>query len=75
MNRRAEWAWPGRQVLISQYLMFYSFTLRFNQAEARQAGNHVIARLKVHGAKLADISSTMVGLYSGNGLLLKELPG
>lgn len=41
----------------------------------RQAGSHVIAWHKVHGAELADISSTIVGLYSGNGLLLTELPG
>ena len=38
----------------------------------RQAESHVIAWHKVHRAELTDINSTMVGLYSGNGLLLTE---
>lgn len=37
-----------------------------------QAGSHEIAWHKVHGAELTDINSTIVGLYSGNGLLLTE---
>lgn len=38
----------------------------------RQAGAHVIAWHKVRGAELTDSGSTMVGLCSGNGLLLTE---
>lgn len=52
--------------------MFQFCTSTFIQAEVRQAGSHVIAWHKVHRAKLADINSTMVSLYSGNGLLLTE---
>lgn len=37
-----------------------------------QAGSHEIAWHKVHGAEITDINSTIVGLYSGNGLLLTE---
>lgn len=44
----------------------------FILAKVRQAGSHVIAWHKVHRAEVTDISSTMVGLYSGNGLLLTE---
>lgn len=52
--------------------MFSFCTLTFIQAKVRQAGSHVIAGHKVHRAELTDINSTMVGLYSGNGLLLTE---
>lgn len=38
----------------------------------RQVGSHEIAWHKVHRAELTDINSTMVGLCSGNGLLLTE---
>ncbi|PKU45646.1 hypothetical protein llap_4074 [Limosa lapponica baueri] len=41
-------------------------------AEVRQVGSHAIAWHKVHRAELTDINSTMLGLYSGNGLLLTE---